>query len=127
MLHFANIVPAKCSGPSSVSHSEQFSESCHFSHVAWSHDFVEKLRTIFQKFPKWKIHVTSCFTCKQMSTLPEIMLAASSPLGAIGRDFGWGKNIIRAWYNCNKIIIDRLYLSRLDRKTDIGTESTNLS
>jgi hypothetical protein len=31
------------------------------------------------------------------------MLAASSPLGAIGRDFGWGKNIIRAWYNCNKI------------------------
>src|SRR6202789_454120 len=33
----------------------------------------------------------------------EIMLAASSPLGTIGRDFGWGKNIIRAWYHCNKI------------------------
>src|ERR1700678_1281771 len=33
----------------------------------------------------------------------EIMLAASSPLGTIGRDFGWGKNIIRAWYHCIKI------------------------
>ena len=27
----------------------------------------------------------------------------ASPLGAIGRDFGWGKNILRVWYNCNKI------------------------
>jgi len=47
---------------SSLSHCEQFSESCDFSHVVWSRDFVEKLRTIFQKFPKRKIHVTSCFT-----------------------------------------------------------------